>query len=320
MRRVVCVFLAVLVVFLPALPVLAQGQGQEESSLFDAWWARVFCLYLLIPVAAFVRRLFAGWLNFLGLDEERWAGLGMGMLGGIAGLGMAAASAFAAGSRGAGWLLGTVFGGRGPDWFRQGPPGGPGGGGAGSGPGGPAGQGGAPKPAGGGTGAAGGGPAGAGGGPAGAGGGPVGAGGGPAGTGGGPAGADAGGSVLPSDDVKGEGLPVKGSGYEADPERARRQAVQDWLQQARLYRESVAERRRWLATGASVLAEAGRAAGMALGTLAAVGLGGAGTSWGKEIVHAFGQIGAAPGRLAEIALQAPPPRYPRALLDGARWR
>jgi hypothetical protein len=286
------VFLVAVLVLAPALSALAQGRD-EEPSLFDAWWARVFCLYLLIPVAAFIRRLFAGWLNFLGIDEEKWAGLGAGMLGGLVGLGMATAIAVTAGGRSAGWLLGHFVGGRAPDWFRQGPPGGPGGGGTAPG---------SPGPVAGGEGA-------------------IPGSSGPAAEAGGPESEDRGGNVLPAAGVKGEGAPETGSRYEVDPERARRQVVQDWLQQARLYRESVSERRKWLGELAPPLvADLGRAAGITFGVMAVAGLGGAGTSWGRDLVQAFGEMGAAPGRLVEAALRAPPPRYPQSLLDGARWR
>lgn len=286
MKWAACVFLVAILGLTPALSALAQGQD-EEPSLFDAWWARVFCLYLLIPVAAFIRRLCAGWLNFLGVDEEKWAGLGAGMLGGLVGMGMAAATAVTAGGRSAGWLLGHFLGGRAPDWFRQGPPGGSGGGGAAPGPSGPnaGAEGTVPEPS------------------------------------GSAESQDAGGKVLPAAGVKGEGMPETGSRYEADPERAKRQVMQDWLQQARLYRESVSERRRWLSELASPLAaDLGRVAGMTFGVMAVTGLGGAGTTWGRDLVQAFGEMGAVPGRLVEAALRAPPPRYPQSLLDGARWR
>ncbi|MEW5933130.1 MAG: hypothetical protein AB1816_06060 [Bacillota bacterium] len=301
--------LAAAMVLFPAASALAQGQGTQEPSLFDAWWARVFCFYLLVPVAAFVRRLFAGWLNFLGIDEEKWAGLGAGMLGGLVGLGMAGASVLTAGSRGAGWLLGTWFGNRGLGWAGQGPFGGgqqmSTGGGTSptsvSPPGGTA----PGTQVGGGTGAS--------------------VGGGATGTagqaqGGGSQGADAGGSVLPGDDVPGEGLPEKGSRYEADPEQAKRQALHDWITQFKLYRERLAQDRKWGATAGSVLADAGRAAGTVLGALATIGLGGVGTPWGKELVHAFAEAGAAPGRLWEMYRSTPPPRYPQSMLDGLRWR
>lgn len=304
MKQLALILIAVSLVALSAGTALAQGQNQDEPSLFDAWWARVFCLYLLIPVAAFIRRLFAGWLNFLGIDEEKWAGLGMGMLGGLVGLGMAAASFATAGTRGLGWLLGSTLGNRGLDWARQGPATGPGGGGAVSGPTSPTSPTGPTGP----TGMTG-----------------------PTGqigeeTGGaaatGPAREAAGDGVTPPDDVKGAGLPEKGSRYEADPERARRQAVQDWLQQFRLRRENLVQDRRWGTIAGSIAADAGRAAGMAVGALAAIGLGGmgGGGTLARDLVHTFGEMGAAPGRLWEMYRQTPPPRYPQSLLDGARWR
>jgi hypothetical protein len=257
----------------------AFAQGSDGPSLFDAWWARVFCLWLLIPAAAFIRRLLAGWLNFLGFDEERWAGLSAGMLGGLAGLLVAGTQLAGAGSRGLGWALGSIphLGG----WLKEQKSGG-GGGGPGvaeppgtSSPGGPAG--------------------------------------GASGPGAGPA---QGGEVIAPDDVPGEGLRERGSPPPDDPEKARRQAVQQMLQDHRARRETYRDYRKWYALGAEVLADVGRAAGTALGTLV---VGGSGSSWGREVVHAFADAGAAPARGLEMFFNSPPPRYP-SVLDGARWR
>lgn len=47
------------------------------DGMFATWWAKLFALYLLIPTSALLRRLITGWLNLIGIDEERYAGLAM---------------------------------------------------------------------------------------------------------------------------------------------------------------------------------------------------------------------------------------------------
>lgn len=117
----------------------------DGAGMFSTWWAKLFALVLVIPVAALLRRMIAGWLNILGINEERWAALGMLGVGGLVGLshvvggtvgafggmvGNSAANASHVLTRGGGTAAPTLAGAAGG--FRS-PPGGPGG------PGGPSG-------------------------------------------------------------------------------------------------------------------------------------------------------------------------------------
>jgi hypothetical protein len=63
------------------------GQG-----VLSAWWAKLIMLNMVIPLAALLRKMLIGWLNFLGVDEERMAGFGMAGLAGLAGLATVAGS------------------------------------------------------------------------------------------------------------------------------------------------------------------------------------------------------------------------------------
>ena len=54
------------------------------SSDFSSWWAQLFGLVALIPTAAVLRQLFMGFLRWLGVNEEFYAGLAMSGLAGMA--------------------------------------------------------------------------------------------------------------------------------------------------------------------------------------------------------------------------------------------
>lgn len=54
------------------------------SSDFSMWWAQLFGLIALIPTAAVLRNLFMGFLKWLGVNEEFYAGLAMSGLAGMA--------------------------------------------------------------------------------------------------------------------------------------------------------------------------------------------------------------------------------------------
>ncbi|MBE3578974.1 MAG: hypothetical protein IMW83_03750 [Caldanaerobacter subterraneus] len=54
------------------------------SSDFSEWWAQLFGLIALIPTAKVLRELFMGFLKFLGVNEEFYAGLAMSGLAGMA--------------------------------------------------------------------------------------------------------------------------------------------------------------------------------------------------------------------------------------------
>ncbi|MHB8927091.1 MAG: hypothetical protein ACYC9Q_05405 [Bacillota bacterium] len=58
----------------------------DGAGMFSTWWAKLFGLVLVIPVAALLRRMIAGWLNILGINEEKWAALGALGIGGLVGL------------------------------------------------------------------------------------------------------------------------------------------------------------------------------------------------------------------------------------------
>lgn len=58
----------------------------NPAGMFSTWWAKLFALTMVVPTAALLRRILAGWLNLLGANEERWAGLATLGFGGIAGL------------------------------------------------------------------------------------------------------------------------------------------------------------------------------------------------------------------------------------------
>ena len=51
---------------------------------FSVWWAQLFGLVALIPTSKVLRELFMGFLKFLGVNEEFYAGLAMGGFSGMA--------------------------------------------------------------------------------------------------------------------------------------------------------------------------------------------------------------------------------------------
>lgn len=53
------------------------------DGMFSTWWAKLFAISLLIPVSALLRRLITGWLNLIGIDEERYAKIANSGLGGL---------------------------------------------------------------------------------------------------------------------------------------------------------------------------------------------------------------------------------------------
>lgn len=59
------------------LAFYASMTNYSEDGMFSSWWAKLFALSLLIPVSAFLRRLITGWLNLIGVDEEKYAGMAM---------------------------------------------------------------------------------------------------------------------------------------------------------------------------------------------------------------------------------------------------
>ncbi len=85
----------------------------NPAGMMGQWWAKLFALSLVIPTAALLRRMIAGWLNFLGINEEGWAGLATAGFSGLAGI---AALAGAAG----GATLNMMGTGAGAAWHRLG--------------------------------------------------------------------------------------------------------------------------------------------------------------------------------------------------------
>ena len=77
------------------------------TSDFSNWWAQLFLMGVLIPTAATIRQLFMGFLRFLGVNEEGYAGMAMG---GLAGLG-AIASLAGQGIKGVAGTVGDLAGG-----------------------------------------------------------------------------------------------------------------------------------------------------------------------------------------------------------------
>lgn len=65
----------------------------NPAGMMGQWWAKLFALSLVIPTSALLRRMIAGWLNFLGIDEEKWAGLATAGFTGLAGLASLAGTA-----------------------------------------------------------------------------------------------------------------------------------------------------------------------------------------------------------------------------------
>lgn len=53
------------------------------DGMFSTWWAKLFAMSLLIPVSSLLRRLITGWLNLIGIDEERYAKMANSSLGGL---------------------------------------------------------------------------------------------------------------------------------------------------------------------------------------------------------------------------------------------
>jgi len=72
------------------------------SSDFSLWWAQLFGLVALIPTAAVLRQLFMGFLRWLGVNEEFYAGLAMSGLAGMASIVSLAGKGFSR-KRGAGF-------------------------------------------------------------------------------------------------------------------------------------------------------------------------------------------------------------------------
>ncbi|SFE69741.1 hypothetical protein SAMN04324257_02555 [Thermoanaerobacter thermohydrosulfuricus] len=56
------------------------------STDFSPWWAQIFGMVCLIPTANVIRDLLQGWLKFLGVNEEKWAGAATLGLTGLFGL------------------------------------------------------------------------------------------------------------------------------------------------------------------------------------------------------------------------------------------
>lgn len=56
------------------------------STDFSQWWAQIFGMVCLIPTANVIRDLLQGWLKFLGVNEEKWAGAATLGLTGLLGL------------------------------------------------------------------------------------------------------------------------------------------------------------------------------------------------------------------------------------------
>jgi hypothetical protein len=56
------------------------------STDFSPWWAQIFGMVCLIPTANVIRDLLQGWLKFLGVNEEKWAGAATLGLTGLLGL------------------------------------------------------------------------------------------------------------------------------------------------------------------------------------------------------------------------------------------
>jgi len=70
------------------------------STDFSPWWAQIFGMVCLIPTANVIRDLLQGWLKFLGVNEEKWAGaatLGLTGLVGLANIAKTAAAPNTAG-------------------------------------------------------------------------------------------------------------------------------------------------------------------------------------------------------------------------------
>ncbi|MEW6047575.1 MAG: hypothetical protein AB1609_14010 [Bacillota bacterium] len=288
----------------------AGSAGSSDGSLFDAWWAKLFCLWLLIPVAAFVRRLFTGWLNLLGVDEEKYAGLAAAGAGGLIGLGMAVGGLASALSGATGWgiagMVNRASRGTSAGLVTTAGVGGP------AAPGGPGGPGGSPGGGGGGGGTAAHSPS------SGAGSQPGGGGGGGAGTGAvdaQPAQASGGGGALPPEGVRGEGLPEAGDVHEA-----RRQAVnrmREMIGADRGRAEGARARHAYLSSGVGILGDMAQAAGAVTGAIFGIGLGGGKAA--ELASRAFGAAAAAPFRAFEAYMRTPPPMH-RSSLDGARYR
>lgn len=64
------------------------------KSDFSVWWAQLFGLIALIPTAAVLRNLFMGFLRWLGVNEEFYAGLAMNGLAGLAAIATTARKGF----------------------------------------------------------------------------------------------------------------------------------------------------------------------------------------------------------------------------------
>jgi len=307
--------------------------GKQPESVFDTWWAKLFCLWLLIPISAFVRRLFTGWLNFLGVDEEKWAGLAAAGVGGLVALGTAFAGLTSAGARTAGWLAGGL---RYPRIGSKPVP--PGGGGGDSGGGGAALAGslaggeavaGTVGPADGGAAAGTAVQAGGVAGTVGSADGGTAAGaavqaGGIAGTAGHADGGEAAGmtasgyTVVSREGGSGDGLPEAGSVIERRQAASRmREAMAEYERQSRRWGEAVRDRSEYWAGLAGRGAELAGAVFSATGALVGLGMGG-----GKAAVYAseaMGRVAAAPFRAVEAYFQTPPPRWPHGI-DGPRFR
>lgn len=65
------------------LAFFASMIGHSGDGMFSTWWAKLFAISLLLPVSALLRRLVTGWLNLIGIDEEKYAQMAGTGLGGL---------------------------------------------------------------------------------------------------------------------------------------------------------------------------------------------------------------------------------------------
>ncbi|SNX54083.1 hypothetical protein [Thermoanaerobacterium sp. RBIITD] len=64
------------------------------SSDFSTWWAQIFGMVAIIPTTAALRNLFMGFLRWLGVNEEGYAGMAMGALSSLGSIASIASAGF----------------------------------------------------------------------------------------------------------------------------------------------------------------------------------------------------------------------------------
>jgi hypothetical protein len=59
----------------------------DAVGMFREWWAKLAALFFILPLGALVKRMITGWLDILGVKEEKVAGMAAGAIGSMVTIG-----------------------------------------------------------------------------------------------------------------------------------------------------------------------------------------------------------------------------------------